>query len=103
MKIEDEGEDSDDNDDSKKSEVVQLDPVPEEKEEQIEDAEKVEEMVQKEELKVEENANEEPTRCLILKWPLSTIGQRTFLDGGTFFIIKTKERKLKDLYVWMFK
>ena len=59
--------DSDDNDNSKKSEVVQLDPVPEEKEEQIEDAEKVEEMVQKEELKVEENANEEPTRCLILK------------------------------------
>ena len=67
LKIEDEGEDSDDNDDSKKSEVVQLDPVPEEKEEQIEDAEKVEEMVQKEEPKVEENANEEPTRCLILK------------------------------------
>ena len=55
MKIEDEGEDSDDNDDSKKSEVVQLDPIPEEKEEQIEDAEKIEEMVQKEELKVAEN------------------------------------------------
>ena len=67
LKIEDEGEDSDDNDDSKKSEVVQLDPVPEEKEELMEVAEKVEEMVQKEELKVEENANEEPTRCLILR------------------------------------